>query len=119
MVDAIQIVGVAFALFALSRALLRLKDNDITLREFLFWAVIWVGVIIIAILPQTVKWLSQPLGITRPIDTAVYLGIILSLYLIFRLYVRMEHLEKNITRVVRETAITRPSSSLRKTRKRR
>jgi len=103
----IQIIGILFALFAYSRTSLRFKDKRITAKEFLFWTIVWVGVIIVAIIPGVMSGLSRFLGIGRPIDIIVYASIIILFYLIFRIYVKIEDVEQNITKIVRETAIRR------------
>jgi small membrane protein len=103
----IQIVIVLFALFALSRAFLRFKDNALSIRDFLFWLVLWMGVITVAFMPQAVIRVSEFLGIGRGVDMVLYLGMVTLFYLIFRLYVRIENQEKEITGVVRKIAIER------------
>ena len=101
----IQILLVAFALFAFSRVFLRFKDKRLARNEFIFWAIIWVGAIIILILPNSLSHLSNLLGISRPVDLIIYVSIALMFYLIFRLYVKIETAEQEITKIVREKAI--------------
>lgn len=103
--EVIQIILIIFALFALSRAFLRFKDNKLTKYEFLFWAVIWVAVIIVGIIPNITIILSNKFGIGRGIDLVIYISIIALFYLIFRLYVKLESMEKEITTVVRRVAL--------------
>jgi len=103
--EPIQILAVLFALFAYSRTILRFKDKKITIKEFFFWTVIWIAVIVVGIVPGIMSGLTVFLGIGRPIDIIVYASIIVLFYLIFRLYVRIEEMEQNITKVVREVAI--------------
>ncbi len=100
----LQVLVVLFALFAFSRALLRFKDKEITWKEFLFWVVVWVGVIVLAIVPDISSSLSNLLGIGRGVDLIIYTSIIALFYLIFRLYVKLEVIEQNITKITREIA---------------
>lgn len=109
--ELIQIVIIIFALFALSRAFLRFKDNKLTQNEFLFWVFLWVVVIIVSIIPGITSILSRQFGIGRGIDLVLYVSIIAIFYLIFRLYVKLESVEKEITRVVRKIALdSKPKS---------
>jgi hypothetical protein len=103
--EIIQIIIVIFALFALSRAFLRFKDNKLTKTEFLFWTLIWLAVIVFAFTPRLTSWVSSLLGIGRGVDLIIYLSIIVLFYLIFRLYVKMESIRKDITLLVRKFAI--------------
>lgn len=102
---ALQIFGILFALFALSRAILRYNDKSIKGNELFFWSIIWLGVIIIALFPSIFVTLSRLLGIGRGVDILLYLGMLLLFYLLFRFYVRMEAQQKEITALVREVAL--------------
>jgi hypothetical protein len=103
--EIIQFLIVIFALFALSRAVLRFKDNKLTIKELAFWILVWIGVIIVSFLPSITGLLSSFLGIGRGIDVMVYVSIIVLFYLIFRLYVKAESLEKELTFVVRKLSL--------------
>lgn len=103
--EIIQFLIILFALFALSRAFLRFNDNKLTKNEFVFWIVIWVSIIIISIIPNITTSLSNILGIGRGVDLIIYVSIIALFYLMFRLYVKQESLEKEITALVRNIAI--------------
>jgi hypothetical protein len=103
--EIIQILIIIFALFALSRAFLRFKDNKLTKNEFLFWTLIWLVAIVISFIPSLLIYLSKWLGIGRGADLIVYISIIILFYIIFRLYVKLESVEKEITQVVRKLAL--------------
>lgn len=101
----LQIIGIVFALFAMSRAVLRYKDKSINLFEVLFWIAMWGSVVAVALFPGIFTALSRLLGIGRGVDTLLYAGMILLFYLLFRLYVRLEEQKKEITQLVREIAM--------------
>ncbi len=101
----LQVIGIVFALFALSRAILRYKEKSIRTNEVFFWAIIWIGVICVALFPGIFVALSIVLGIGRGVDILLYFGMILLFYLLFRLYVKVEALQKDMTAVVREIAV--------------
>jgi small membrane protein len=101
----IQILIVLFVIFAWSRVFLRMRDKDIGLGEFILWSIIWVTILIITIFPVTINFLSGIVGIGRGIDLAVYTSIILLFYLMFRLYVKADSQNRELTKVVRELAI--------------
>ena len=72
----IQIVIILFTLFVISRAFLRYKEKNISLIEFILWALLWIGIIIAALLPQTTTFLAKILGVGRGVDAVLYLAII-------------------------------------------
>ncbi len=47
--DILLVLVTLFVLFAWSRAMLRFRDRVITLKEFIFWSVIWGGAIVLAV----------------------------------------------------------------------
>ena len=103
--EPIQIIAIIFALFALSRATLRLKDKSINNLQFMFWGLIWTIVIVVAFIPNITSSISQIFGIGRGMDLVVYVSIALLFYLMFRLYIKMDKLDRNITKVVRKIAL--------------
>ena len=95
MLEPIQIIIIIFALFALSRAYLRLNDNKITKGEFVLWTFVWVSIVIVAFIPQVIVTLSNFFGLGRGLDLAILTSIILSFYLIFKAYVKIEKIGKD------------------------
>jgi len=53
-------------------------------------------------LPQATSWLAELVGVGRGVDVAIYLSVVILFYLTFRLFVRLEKIEHNITLLVRE-----------------
>lgn len=104
----LQIIVILFILFAWSRAILRLRDRKILVSEFIFWTVIWAAVTTMTLLPRTAGIVSDFFGVSRPVDLATYLSILLLLYLVFRLYVKHEQQQQELTKIVREMAVGRP-----------
>lgn len=100
----IQVLGFIFVTFAVSRAVLRAKDKQISIAELFFWLAVWTGLIVVLIFPQLTSFVADLVGIGRGIDVVVYTSIALLFYLIFRLYVKLDEREREITRVVRELA---------------
>ena len=100
-----QIIFSFFALFALSRTVIRFKKKEIPLGWFLFWVVFWVMVVVVVVLPWTTTLLADWIGIGRGVDLVIYFSTIVLFYLIFRLFVRIEKMEKNITKIVEKNAI--------------
>lgn len=104
-INILQIIIVLFALFALSRAILRFKDGRITKGELFFWSFLWVALVVFVFLPGVIGFISKILGIGRPIDVVVYAAIVILFYLIFRIYVKIEGVEQEITTIVRKVSL--------------
>ena len=101
----LQGVAIAFALFALSRSVLRFRDGQTTLKEFILWASIWIIVIIISLFPDVTYFFAKAFGINRGVDLVIYVSITALFYLMFRLYIKLDRVEKSITLLTRHDAI--------------
>jgi len=101
----IQIVGIIFAAFGITIAVLRFRSKKISLKSLLIWCTLWAGVMVVALMPWTTVMIAEPLGIGRGIDLVVYLSIIVLYYILFRIYIRIEETQRAITSLVRELAM--------------
>ena len=107
MITPIKIIAVVFVLFVSSRAFLRFKDKKISIAELLFWLCVWFSLIFVVFFPDLASKMANIIGIGRGADFILYFSIAMLFYLIFRLYVKLEETEREITILVRELAITK------------
>lgn len=105
-----QILLSLFLMFALSRVVLRLKDGQLHLGEFLFWFALFVLALIGVIEPRFTTNVAQFLGIGRGADVVVYGSIALLFYMIFRTNILLENLKHEITELIRHEAIREAES---------
>jgi len=105
----IQILIVAFVLFALSRTVSRFREGSLTLAWLILWSAIWTAVAVAALLPQTTSWFARLIGVGRGVDAVIYLSIIALFYLVFRIFLRLQKIDHDITLVVREIGLKRSS----------
>lgn len=96
-----------FLLFAFSRVVLRFREGIISWREFIFWTTIWAAAALVVLYPGYSADLALRIGIGRGSDAVVYIAIILLFYLMFRIYVSIGALRREITQLVRVLAIDR------------
>lgn len=101
----IEIIVVVFALFAWSRALLRFKARKLSQGSFVFWSWVWICALVVVFIPSVPAFFSTRIGIRRPVDIAVYASIVLLFYMVFRIYVQLDHMEQEITKIVREITL--------------
>jgi len=117
MFTAIQILLLAFVIFAISRVYLRLRENVISTRVAIFWFLIWIAALVGISLPATTTRIAGFLGVGRGVDIIVYISLALLFYLVFRIYVMIEDLRHQISYLIREIALS-GASKIRKNRKR-
>ena len=101
----IKIFILIVVMFIISRVLKRYRAGDITAREFSLWLLFWFLVSLATIMPQRTDVIAQFLGVARGADLLVYLSIITLFFLVFKIMVKLEQIEKQITRLVRHLAL--------------
>ena len=109
----IQIVISLFAVFAISRVLLRFRRSEISWVHLLLWTLFWGAVILVTLRPETSSMIAGVLGVGRGADVIIYLALLLLFFLVFRLFAKHEDLERQITRVVRSGALRELEQHLR------
>ncbi|KAF5086883.1 DUF2304 domain-containing protein [Methanobacterium aggregans] len=100
-----QILGILVGLFAVIITILRFRDGKMSLGMMALWNLIWLLLILISIYPASTSIFAKVTGIGRGLDLILILGLIMSFYLIFKLYSRLETVEEELTDLVREIAI--------------
>lgn len=100
----IKILTLIFVFFALSRAILRFKDKSIKVSELALWMLVWTAALILVFFPNVSSRIAVDLGMQRGADTAFFVSIILLFYLVFRMYVKIDTLDKHITDLAVETS---------------
>lgn len=101
----IQIFIVAFAVFAILRAISQFRQGRLTRDWLAFWLVFWLFAVIVVTLPETSEFAARLAGVGRGVDLIIYLSIVLLFYLFFRLFVKIEEGERQLTRLVRKLAL--------------
>jgi len=101
----IQILLLIFILFAVSAIIIRFKEKHLKLTQTMGWLLFWLAVAIAIILPQTTTLLAKFLGVARGTDVVVYLSIIFLFYAIFRIQIKLEKIERDITKIVQDKAL--------------
>jgi hypothetical protein len=103
----IQVILIAFALFALSRTLVRFHEGKLTRVSFALWALFWLAAAAVVALPRTTEWFAGLLGVGRGVDAVLYLSVALLFYLLFRIFIRLDRMERDITAIIREVGLDR------------
>ena len=101
----IQILIIVFALFAITRTIRQFKRGALTRTWLLFWILFWLVAGTVAALPQTADTLARIVGVGRGADVVIYLSLVVIFSLIFRLYVKIEQVEGEITQLVRKLSL--------------
>lgn len=101
----IQIVLVAFAVFAMSRVILRFRKGGLALVHLVTWFIFWAAVIVAVVRPTTTTAIANLVRVGRGADLVMYVSVVVLFYALFRMFGKIEELERQITRVVRAAAL--------------
>ena len=101
----IQILIILFALFAITRTFSQFRKGKMTLAFLFLWMLFWIAVGIVVVLPQTTETFARFIGVGRGVDAIIYLSIITLFYLVFRIYVKIEEGQRELTKLVRKLAV--------------
>jgi hypothetical protein len=101
----IQVLGGLFLLFAISRVVLRWRDHSLSVRELVFWVLVFGGILSVLLAPEMSSGIARYLGIGRGTDVVVYTSVVVLYYLVFRIYVRLENVQHQLTLLLRELAL--------------
>jgi hypothetical protein len=107
-----QSLLLAFVLAALAKVLHSYKQRRMAPLDFLFWGLVWIGTASMIIFPDATSFLAHFLGIGRGADLIMYLSLLISSYLIFRLHLALARLEQAIMALVRAIALERLPESV-------
>jgi hypothetical protein len=101
----IQYILIIAIVLIVLRLIYQLKNKNISFTQFWGWLAIWAIAILIIGNPQITTYIAAKVGIGRGVDLVVYVSIIILFYAVFRLLLRLEKLEKQLTQTVRQDAL--------------
>ena len=104
-IPGVQILSLSFAFFMLYVTSIHYKRNNIRAKEFTFWVIIWLGMILATIRPQLFDPIVHQLYFLRLLDLGLFCAFAILTYLGFKNHVGVLELEKRIEKIVRTDAI--------------
>ncbi len=100
-----QLLTPLFAILMILKGISRFKRGEMSIRKFILWVLVWGGISTLALFPQFVKIAADLTGLESGINALIFFGFIFLFYIVFRLFIIVEHLEREITEIVRKKAI--------------
>ncbi len=101
----IQILLTIFFLFALVKVIGRWRAGDLSLVGMVWWSIFWISATVVVLLPNSTATLAKLVGIGRGADLVVYVALAGIFFIIFRLMIKIELLNKDITKLTRKIAL--------------
>ena len=101
----IQIAGILFGLFMAYYSFLNYKKREFTIKEFSFWAVMWVMFSAVSLFPSMLDPIVRIGGFLRALDLLVIIGFLFLILTVFYTYTIVRKNQKQIETILREMAI--------------
>ncbi len=101
----IKILVTLFVAFALSRAVLRYRDKSFGVFALIFWILMWAIMAFFVWKPASSDMIAKILGVGRGVEALLSIAVVILFYAVFRLYVKLEWVEHEITSLVRRLAL--------------
>lgn len=100
-----QLVFLAFILISLYKIGNKIKTGQLNVRESFIWVFAWVFGAIIIFNPSLSAKISSVFGIGRGADLVVYSSIIFIYYISYRIYLKIDNLQKQIKELSTKIAL--------------
>ena len=107
MVTLFQILFVFFAIFAVASVFRRQKDGLLSVSGLIFWVMFWVMAALAVLWPNTTQMIADRIGIGRGTDLVIYVSVAIIFFLLFKLHIKIEAINRDVTKVVRGKALHR------------
>lgn len=101
----LQTLVTLFVISVLYRLFRQWQQRQMTIASFLVWLFLWLVVLVIFWQPEIASYLANRLGVGRGADLIIYLSIVTIFYLLFKILIRLNKIEKDITKIVRQDAL--------------
>jgi hypothetical protein len=101
-----QIIALLVILIFIIKIIWQKKKNKITANEFIFWFVFLTFAAIAILFLKNIDKISYSLGFSASgIDILLYFSLIFLFYIIFKMRLNLEKLDRDITKLTREIAL--------------
>ena len=105
MLNIFQIFFIFFALLVVSFVIKRRSEGLLSLRALIFWVLFWLLTIVVVLWPGSAEFAAEYSGIGRGADLVVYISLALMFYILLRLHIKLEMMNRDLTKIVRKDSL--------------
>lgn len=105
MIIIVKLLSIILGLMVISKTYHDFKKGKEHLTMFLFWSIAWIGIILVSLFPEIVEEiLNFTKGQKIGAGTFVGMSIVFLFFVIYRVYIKADRVEKDLAEVVRQIA---------------
>ena len=101
-----SIIFPIISLLAIIWFLIRYLKGKNSLLTVILWAVLWLFVILFSIFPELSMDFAKLFGVARGLDFIIIVVFAVMLYTIFKVYYKLDKLEDDVNKIVKEVALS-------------
>lgn len=101
-----QLLFLIFSASTVWSVVRRARNGALSGKSAIFWTLFWLTANIAVWRPNSTTILANRLGIGRGSDFVIYISLALIFYLLFRVHIKIEKVNREVTKVVRDRALT-------------
>lgn len=94
-----------FVFFSLAKVVFVFRRGQLRRGPLVLWGVLWLGIAVVALVPDLSSRLAEYVGVGRGSDLVVYGSILFLFYAVFRLVIKQSYLEREIADLAGTAAI--------------
>lgn len=101
----IQVILVATLAAALVLTWRRSRQGALSRLGAFLWSALWIAAAVVVLRPEVASFFANLVGVGRGVDAVLYVSIIALFYLVFRIFLRLDKLDRDITLLVRKVSL--------------
>lgn len=106
MITLFQILFLLFAMVAILGVIKKKRAGQLGPKGAIFWGLFWCVAVVAVLWPNSTTVLANRFGIGRGTDFVLYVALATMFYILFKLHIKIESIGRDVTKVVRERAIS-------------
>jgi hypothetical protein len=110
-----QIFSVLLAVIVISKSYVDFRARVESFRIFFFWLVTWTVIVVVALFPSIIDVAIATFGGGRAgLGTFFGMALVFLFFIVYRMYIKIERIQKHLTKTIQELALRDQSISKRK-----
>lgn len=101
----IQVLLIAMLTAAFVLTWRRSRQGALSRLGAFLWSALWIAAIVVVLRPEVATFFASLVGVGRGADAVMYVSVIVLFYLVFRIFLRLDKLDRDITLLVRKVSI--------------
>jgi hypothetical protein len=100
-----QYILIGIAAIGIINLGIQLSQKKINISNSIKWFLLWGAIIVVAVDPDVATRVANFFGIGRGVDFVMYAAFIFIFFLIFKILLKINYLDKNITKIINHLAV--------------